>query len=32
MGYDYTNHPYEIAAKTEESNWKKYAKLLGEAI
>ena len=26
MGYDYTNHPYEIAAKTEESNWKKYAK------
>ena len=31
MGYDYTNHPYELAAKEEEKNWKKYAKLLGEA-
>ena len=31
MGYDYTNHPYEIQAKEEEKNWKKYAKRLGEA-
>jgi len=26
MGYNYTNHPYELAAKEEENNWKKYAK------
>jgi len=26
MGYDYSNHPYELAAKEEENNWKKYAK------
>jgi len=26
MGYDYLNHPYELAAKEEENNWKKYAK------
>ena len=25
MGYNYTNHPYEIAAKEEEKNWKKFA-------
>ena len=31
MGYDYTTHPYEIAAKAEEKNYKKYAKMLGEA-
>ena len=31
MGYDYTTHPYELAAIAEESNWKKYAKKLGEA-
>ena len=31
MGYDYSNHPYELAATTEESNWKTYAKKLGEA-
>ena len=31
MGYNYTNHPYELAAKEEEKKWKKYAKLLGEA-
>jgi len=30
MGYDYTNHPYELAAIAEEKNWKKYIKLLGE--
>jgi hypothetical protein len=26
MGYNYSNHPYELAAKEEENNWKKYAK------
>ena len=31
MGYDYSNHPYEVAAKAEESNWKKYTEELGEA-
>ena len=31
MGYEYTNHPYELAAIAEESNWKKYAEKLGEA-
>jgi len=31
MGYDYSNHPYELAATAEESNWKKYAEKLGEA-
>ena len=31
MGYEYTNHPYELAAKEEEENWKKYAELLGES-
>ena len=31
IGYDYTNHPYELEAIAEEKNWKKYAKLLGEA-
>ena len=30
QGYDYTNHPYELAAIAEEKNWKKYIKLLGE--
>ncbi len=25
MGYDYDNHPYEIAATQEESNWKIFA-------
>ncbi len=25
MGYDYTNHPYEVAAKKAESDWKKFA-------
>jgi len=24
MGYDYSNHPYELAAKEEEENYKKY--------
>tara|TARA_R110000824_G_scaffold78658_1_gene198419 strand:- start:574 stop:957 length:384 start_codon:yes stop_codon:yes gene_type:complete len=24
MGYDYTNHPYELAAIDEEKNWKNY--------
>ena len=27
MGYHYGNHPYEIEAKEEEKNWKKYAKV-----
>jgi len=31
MGYEYTNHPYELAAKEEEKNYKKYIKSLGEA-
>ena len=31
MGYNYSNHPYELAATIEESNWKTYAKKLGEA-
>ena len=31
MGYNYTNHPYELEALAEESNWKIYAKTLGEA-
>ena len=31
MGYDYSNHPYELAATAEEKNYKKYAKMLGEA-
>jgi len=31
MGHNYSNHPYELAAKEEEKNWKKYAKKLGEA-
>ena len=26
MGYDYTTHPYEVAAKAEEKNYKKYIK------
>ena len=26
MGYDYTNHPYELEAKAEEKNWIKYLK------
>jgi len=26
MGYNYTNHPYELAAKEEENNYKKYIK------
>ena len=30
MGYDYTNHPYELAAKEEEKNYKKYMKEFGE--
>jgi len=25
MGYDYTNHPYELKASKEEENWKKFA-------
>ena len=25
MGYKYDNHPYEISAKKEEENWKKFA-------
>ena len=25
MGYNYSNHPYELEALAEESNWKKYA-------
>ena len=25
MGYKYANHPYEISAKKEEENWKKFA-------
>ena len=25
MGYNYTNHPYELEALAEESNWKTYA-------
>ena len=25
MGYKYENHPYEISAKKEEENWKKFA-------
>tara|TARA_R110000803_G_scaffold24814_2_gene59520 strand:- start:10 stop:408 length:399 start_codon:yes stop_codon:yes gene_type:complete len=25
MGYDYTNHPYEVAATKAESNWKMFA-------
>ena len=24
MGYEYDNHPYEISAKKEEENWKKF--------
>jgi len=24
MGYDYTNHPYELKASKEEENWKKF--------
>jgi|TARA_R110001583_G_scaffold15532_1_gene63937 hypothetical protein len=24
MGYDYSNHPYELEAKNEEKNWIKY--------
>ena len=24
MGYDYSNHPYEVAATKEESNWKMF--------
>ena len=31
MGYDYTNHPYELAAKEEEKNYKKYMKEFGES-
>ena len=31
MGYNYTNHPYELAAKEEEKNYKKYMKELGES-
>ena len=31
MGYDYSNHPYEVAAKAEEKNYKKYMKEFGEA-
>ena len=31
MGYEYTNHPYELAAKEEEENYKKYTKMLGES-
>ena len=31
IGYDYTNHPYELAAKEEEKNYKKYMKEFGEA-
>ena len=30
MGYEYTNHPYELAAKEEEKNYKKYIEQLGE--
>jgi hypothetical protein len=26
MGYNYSNHPYELAAKEEEKNYKKYIK------
>ena len=26
LGFDYDNHPYELEAIAEESNWKKYAK------
>ena len=26
LGFDYDNHPYELEAISEESNWKKYAK------
>jgi len=25
MGYDYSNHPYEVAATKAESNWKIFA-------
>jgi len=25
MGYEYDNHPYEVAATASESNWKKFA-------
>ena len=25
MGYDYTNHPYELKASKEEENWKMFA-------
>ena len=25
MGYDYSNHPYEILARKEENNWKTFA-------
>ena len=31
MGHDYTTHPYEIAAKAEEKNYKKYMKEFGES-
>ena len=31
MGYKYTNHPYELAAKEEEKNYKKYIKEFGES-
>ena len=31
MGYDYSTHPYEVAAKAEEKNYKKYMKEFGEA-
>jgi len=31
MGYEYTNHPYELAAKEEEKNYKKYMKEFGES-
>ena len=30
MGYDYSTHPYEVAAKAEEKNYKKYMKEFGE--
>jgi len=28
MGYNYNNHPYEIAAYSEEDNWKTFNKIL----
>tara|TARA_Y100001973_G_C5013138_1_gene239353 strand:- start:100 stop:489 length:390 start_codon:yes stop_codon:yes gene_type:complete len=27
MGYDYTNHPYELEAKEEEKNWKQFGEV-----